>query len=497
MKINNSLSSILDERIEIFEKFITHAGLERKQYQVEGVRWCLKNELRDDPPCGVRGGFIADEMGLGKTIMMIGICLANFMKKTLIVVPPILIDQWYDQILKTTGHKSLIYHGANKKYFDINILNNSVIVITTYASLNSILLKIKWSRIIYDEAHHLRNDNMRSCCSRFINANIRWLVSGTPIQNKKKDFYNLCKILKMPASYYSDKKNLPEIARCFIMKRTKKQVGIDLPHIFIDNVEVNWKNDTEMMLSKVIHSVLNFMPIYLNNNIITNNINHFSSYIKNYLPFIMILRARQSTIFPKLLKGWFDKLIEKGAIPDYCNFEEAFYSTSKLDSVIDAIYANKDNGNGKIVFCHYHQEMDEIAMRLRNVGFANVAIFDGRKIGTDRYKILAEKSDVLILQINTGCEGLNLQENYSEIYFVSPNWNPYIEEQAVARCHRIGQTKPVFVKRFEMSGFVNNNNTNTNEKQNNSTFNSGITIEKYVNDVQNNKRQIINDILNN
>lgn len=482
---NNSLSSILDQRMEIFEKYIAHCGLQRKQYQVEGVRWCLKNELRDDPPCGVRGGFIADEMGLGKTIMMIGLCLANFMKKTLIVVPPILIDQWYDQILKTTGHKSLIYHGTNKKYFNIDILNNSVIVITTYASLNSILLKIKWSRIIYDEAHHLRNDNFRAASSRFIHTNIRWLVSGTPIQNKKKDFYNLCKILKMPASYYTNKNNLPEIARCFIMKRTKKQVGISLPDVYIDNLQVNWKNNTEMMLSKEIHSVLNFTSVDMNNT-------GFTNFIKNYSPFSMILRARQSAIFPKILKRWFDKLIEEGTIPNYYNFEEAFHYTSKLDSVIDAIYANKDNGNGKIVFCHYHEEIDEIAMRLRNIGFINVATFDGRKIGSSRSKILSQKNDVLILQINTGCEGLNLQDNYSEIYFVSPNWNPSVEEQAVARCHRIGQTKPVFVKRFEMSGFVDNN-----DKQKYNGCVTGVNIEKYVNEVQNNKRQIIREILRN
>lgn len=484
---SNSLSTVLNERIKIFENYIAKCGLERKQYQVEGVHWCLKNELRDDPPCGVRGGFIADEMGLGKTIMMIGLCLANFMKKTLIVVPPILIDQWYDQILKTTGHKSLIYHGANKSYFDLNILNNSVIVITTYASLNSILLNIKWSRIIYDEAHHLRNDNIRAACSRFIRCNIRWLVSGTPIQNKKKDFYNLCTILKMPASYYSDKKNLREIARCFIMKRTKAQVGICLPDVSLDNVSVNWKNKREMMLAKEIHSTLRFTSV-------PNENTCFSRFIRNYLPLTMIFRARQSSILPKMLKVWFDKLIKNGEIDNYCNFDEAFDYSSKLDSVIDSIYANKDNGNGKIVFCHYHAEIDEVANRLRNLGFENVATFDGRTKGSVRSKILTAKNDVLILQINTGCEGLNLQENYSEIYFVSPHWNPSIEEQAVARCHRIGQKKPVFVKRFEMSGFVddkkcvNNDNDNINHK-------SGINIEKYVNQVQNNKREIVKDIL--
>ena len=56
-------------------------------------------------------------------------------------------------------------------------------------------------------------------------------------------------------------------------------------------------------------------------------------------------------------------------------------------------------------------------------------------------------NDVLIMQIMSGCEGLNLQE-YNQIYFTSPHWNPAVEDQAVARAHRIGQKKPVSVFRF-------------------------------------------------
>ena len=44
-----------------------------------------------------------------------------------------------------------------------------------------------------------------------------------------------------------------------------------------------------------------------------------------------------------------------------------------------------------------------------------------------------------------------MQTNYSEVYFVSPNWNPSIEAQAIARCHRIGQLLPVHVFRFSMN----------------------------------------------
>ena len=84
----------LDQRMERFKKYLDKTNMDHKKYQYDGVRWILNNELREDPVCSIRGGFIADEMGLGKTIMMIGTMLCNFVSKTLIVVPPVLIDNW-------------------------------------------------------------------------------------------------------------------------------------------------------------------------------------------------------------------------------------------------------------------------------------------------------------------------------------------------------------------------------------------------------------------
>ena len=125
----------LDSRMELFTKYLDRTNMEHKKYQYDGVRWCLNNELRDVPPCKVRGGFIADEMGLGKTIMVIGVMLTNFKPKTLIVLPPVLINQWFMQILRTTGHKALVYHGVKKKKITIEELNKACIVLTSYGSL--------------------------------------------------------------------------------------------------------------------------------------------------------------------------------------------------------------------------------------------------------------------------------------------------------------------------------------------------------------------------
>ena len=81
-----------------------------------------------------------------------------------------------------------------------------------------------------------------------------------------------------------------------------------------------------------------------------------------------------------------------------------------------------------------------------------VNVLDGRLSQAKRNALLAESAEnvVFIIQIQTGCEGLNLQK-CNEIYFISPHWNPAVEDQAVARCHRLGQTKPVYVFRFIMN----------------------------------------------
>ena len=83
----------------------------------------------------------------------------------------------------------------------------------------------------------------------------------------------------------------------------------------------------------------------------------------------------------------------------------------------------------------------------------DIAIIDGTVGARERSRIFAAAPTVLILQIQTCSEGLNLQ-SYSDVYFVSPHGNPCVEDQAIARCYRMGQTSQVRVFRFYMSDFV-------------------------------------------
>jgi SNF2 family DNA or RNA helicase len=483
---------LLDTRMEMFKKYLDRSKMDHKQYQYDGVHWCLENELKFDPPCGVRGGFIADEMGLGKTIMMIGLMYCNFMPRTLIIVPPILIDQWFVQIYRTTGHKPLIYHGDDKKTIMEEELEAARIVISTYGAITltkkqindkqlTMLHRVPWSRIIFDEAHHLRNSQTtRYIGARLLQARARWLVSGTPVQNSKKDFYSLCAMIRLPASFYTENSNLKLLTRSFILKRTKKQVGIQMTDIHLDKNIVEWLSHKEMQLSEELHSGLSFSRVNPDKGLNKQLVSTF----RNSGVLTLMLRAKQSCIYPKLISKQLDKLVEQGFINDYSSYKEAFDHSSKLTAAINCILDRKDNGCGKLIFCHFREEIDEIANRLRAGGMTKVATFDGRTSNGKRYDILNEKNDALVLQIQTGCEGLNLQENYSEIYFISPHWNPAIEDQAIARCHRIGQTKPVYVQRFEMCQFAPEDNDISTK-----------TIDKYVGDVQEGKRIVASEII--
>ena len=483
MSNSDIFEKLVLKRMERFNYLLEKANFQFKQYQFDGVKWCLENEIRPEPLGYARGGLIADEMGLGKTLLMIGTMYVNYLPRTLIVVPPVLIHQWYKEIFRTTGHTALLYYGKTKKKITLEQLNHATIVLTTYNSLlpNKCLLKnIAWNRVIFDEAHHLRNSGTRrfkACCQ--LRARIRWLVSGTPVQNKKQDFYNLCYAFGLKPNFYKNAENLQLIRQYFVLHRTKQQVGIDLPPVNKEHYIVEWKNESEMKLSEEIHALIPNQSY-----VSQEKYKKLAGIFDKGGILLAILKARQSCILPNLMRQNLNKFSGLGLISN--EYLEALNYTSKLDAVIELILARKYNGKGKIIFCHFQQEIDAIGDRLLQGGLQKVIKYDGRNSGGQNLANLSEPADALVIQIQTGCEGLNLQNNFSEIYFVSPHWNPSIEDQAVARCHRIGQMKPVDVFKFEMQGF----------KRDESSIIDPITLEKYVNQIQNIKRFVSKEILN-
>ncbi len=516
--------------IERYDEYIQKSGLEAKDYQREGVEFCLRREAALAP--AVRGGIIADEMGLGKTMMMMGLILANLAtcRRTLIVVPVALIAQWVSQIKRTiidTGVKPdlsvFVFHGsAGKRRVVLSKGRDGMvwwprppkkgaaaaaaaaaaggraidIVITTYgcvameepaaapkatpkATPALSLLTFRPDRVIFDEAHHLRNKTSRMFkgAMRVVVAGSAagrpsvWIVSGTPIQNKISDLKSLCYILGFNVGDLMTEEKRRAIRDEYVLRRTKVSVGMvggveagveatgvvcaprlqSLKHY---KSQVPWVSENELALSRDIHRA-------------ARNTTDRAERLKLYT------RMRQMCVWPALLESTVGG--DDGGDEVYGLTKEEYKSAvskqSKLDRVVATMAeaaaataatatATTATERKSLVFCHYRREMTRLReMLLRGGGCGyygeeeDIAIIDGRVTGRERERILAAAPKVLILQIRTCSEGLNLQ-SYSDVYFVSPHWNPCVEDQAIARCYRLGQTNGVRVFRFYMSDFV-------------------------------------------
>ena len=404
--------------LDRFNSWRKEADVDVRPHQTTGFEWCSRREAEG------RGGILADEMGLGKTILMLGLTVSRFMDEgTLVVVPRGLLDQWESAIWRFLGHRVVVYHGTRGSAEE---LLGSPLVLTTYGTVVSrkgAVTAKTWGRLICDEAHHCRNPRTRvfsAVCS--IDAQVRWLVTGTPIQNDVTDIRALFYILGCLEG------SVIPLIRRHVLRRTKAGVGIEIPGVQFHEDFVSWECD-ETGASKGIHEMVNggggeWMEVLGDKGVLS-----------------ALLRARQMCLLPKMIQRAIREDVDRRE--EFC---EKLGATSKINAVMDKIYTRRENGRRKIVFCHFLTEMATCIHRLEAMGLS-VGVINGNVV--DRAAVLDGGWDVLVVQIQTACEGLNLQD-YSEIYFTSPHWNPAVEAQAVARCHRIGQEAEVDVFRFTM-----------------------------------------------
>ncbi|KAH6975002.1 SNF2 family N-terminal domain-containing protein [Ilyonectria sp. MPI-CAGE-AT-0026] len=127
-------------------------------------------------------------------------------------------------------------------------------------------------------------------------------------------------------------------------------------------------------------------------------------------------------------------------------------------------------GSKSLVFSYWTSTLDllEGFLQERQIRFLRI---DGRVTYSERLGDLALFSQnpeiaVLLMSIGTGSVGLNLTvANY--VHLVEPQWNPSVEEQAVARAVRIGQTRPVTVMRYITKGTVEENILSLQKKKSN------------------------------
>lgn len=155
-------------------------------HQINTIMRCIQEE-----PCRY---MLADEVGMGKTIEAISI-LKIFMQnqsdsKVLIIVPETLKEQWKTELMLK---------------FNINIgtnINNNKVTIKTTRELTSNDTSTKWNYVIVDEVHRYLDSklNYDKLYNISTNSDNILLLSATPVQQRREEYYDLLRLL-LPQKY--------------------------------------------------------------------------------------------------------------------------------------------------------------------------------------------------------------------------------------------------------------------------------------------------------
>ena len=403
-----------------------------------------------DNDIDLSGGILADDMGLGKTIQMLGLTLMNPVKRTLIVCPVALMEQWAAQTKRFLGHEPFVFHSVSDKLAR-DSMSTSPITITSYSTMtsrSSIVSSFEWGRVIFDEAHYLRNPNTEMFLTAYsLSIQHCWLVTGTPVQNRIRDLRSLCTLLGLDVESTTIDQ-FQELLPSIMLRRTKESAGISLPPLNRQDIIVPWSDPVEKRVARDIHSILSFSN--LNEKSIDAIISLLAS---SHLS--AILRMRQICVLPRLLGPTVLRHVRDiDSLKVRENYMRLLGARSKLNAVLQTVRANIAGDHRAMIFCSFRTEMDTLQEELSASGLT-VGRIDGTTTSEERIRLLAKDDSaprILILQIQTACEGLNLQ-HFDQVYFVAPHWNPAVEDQAIGRAYRIGQERPVSVWRFLMDGF--------------------------------------------
>ncbi|KAK8545016.1 hypothetical protein V6N13_066330 [Hibiscus sabdariffa] len=137
--------------------------------------------------------------------------------------------------------------------------------------------------------------------------------------------------------------------------------------------------------------------------------------------------------------------------------ERNWVESTKVQALLQELENLRSSGSKSILFSQWTAFLDllQIPLSRNNIPFLRL---DGTLNQQQREKVIKQFSEdskimVLLMSLKAGGVGINLTAA-SNAFVLDPWWNPAVEEQAVMRIHRIGQTKRVAIKRFIVKGTV-------------------------------------------
>ncbi|VAH98600.1 unnamed protein product [Triticum turgidum subsp. durum] len=458
-------------------------GGKLKSYQIKGIKWLIslwQNGLN---------GILADQMGLGKTIQTIGFLAhlkGNGMDGPYMVIAPLsTLSNWLNELSRFAPSLiGLIYHGdkvaraeLRRKFMPKKVGPNFPIIITSFEMAMfdaKLLANYQWKYVVVDEGHRLKNTNCKLLRElRRIPMENKLLLTGTPLQNNLAELWSLLNFI-LPDIFSSHQEfeswfdfsgkgdgeqqeetdenkrvlvvsKLHAILRPFLLRRMKEDVEHMLPR---KKEIIIYANMTEHQKQIQNHLVERTFDNYLHEN---TDIVLRRPGIKTKLNNLLI-QLRKNCGHPDLLDAAFDTSY---FYPPVEKLLEQCGKFQLLDRLLDALLKR----NHKVlIFSQWTKVLDILDYYLDTKGL-KVCRIDGNVKLEDRRKQIAEFNDlnsglnIFILSTRAGGLGINLTSADTCILYDS-DWNPQMDLQAMDRCHRIGQTKPVHVYRLATSNSV-------------------------------------------
>ena len=458
-----------------------------REYQIVGLQWMVSlynNHLN---------GILADEMGLGKTVQVMSLIAYLMDKKAnygphLIIVPNAVMVNWKSELTQWLPSARCVYYVGGKeerarKYtLEVQPLQFNVLV-TTYEFImrdRAKLSKIDWQYIIIDEAQRMkdRQSKLAKDLDRFSAAR-RLLLSGTPLQNDLQELWSLLNLL-LP-DVFDDKKLFSDWFGTIggsggggggdgsggddWLEKEKRVVVIHRLHQILEPFMLRRQvEDVESKLpAKVTHTVR--VPMSAHQSMIYTWVKTTGTLrLDPAAPVIGKVRREFASLNNKCME--LRKLCNHPMLsyppPSWAVGPAIVRQCGKMVTLDRMLVKLRATGHRVLLFSAMTKLLDllEVYLQWRALpdslggGYMNYLRIDGstsledRETAIKRFNSPDSDCFVFLLSIRAAGRGLNLQTSDTVIIY-DPDPNPKNEEQAIARSHRIGQSKEVRVFHLE------------------------------------------------
>ncbi|MGC0368523.1 DEAD/DEAH box helicase [Microbacterium sp. SLBN-111] len=419
-----------------------------REYQLAGLAWL--HFLRVN---GL-GGILADDMGLGKTVQTIAMMETAreadpTMAPFLIVAPTSVVGNWARECATFAPGLVVVSVGATETRRGATLAQavaGAHVVVTSYALFRleqEQYADLEWSGLVLDEAQQIKNPASRGYrAARALSVPFKLVITGTPMENNLSELWALVslvapgllgtresfqKMYRNRIEKHSDADRLAQLRRRirpFLLRRSKELVASELPPKQEIVIDIELHPAHRRLYDRRFHRERQRL-LGLLDDVASNRFEIFRS----------LTMLRQLALDPTLIG-------------------EAEAPSAKLDALETLLVEAAAEGHRILVLSQFTRFLKAARQRCEEAGVAS-GYLDGsttnRQAEIDRFR---EGTDpAFFVSLKAGGVGLNLVEA-DYVVLLDPWWNPAVEEQAIDRAHRIGQTRPVIVYRLVAAGTV-------------------------------------------